>query len=199
MLDSLFALFAQSLFGKVDGPEDGLLEQPLRRRIYHLIQHRPGIHASELCRESGEAWGTVQYHLTLLRKGSLVTSLEAGRERRFFAPDVEPQKARLLAVLNQGRRHEIVQFIRSNPGIRQVDVCEAVDVSRKTFRASIRPLVERGLVVERKGLQNNRYYIHEALEQALADVPAEVPAGLPAADGLSLPGPGLGPGADGYS
>ena len=154
----------QAFFGRVQGRDD-LLEQPLRRRIYGIIQRHPGIHASELCRESGEAWGTVQYHLQLLRKGDLVQSLEAGRERRFFPPDIDPEEAHVVSVLNQGRRHEIFDCIRENPGIRQVDVCNAVAVSRKTFRSSIRALVDEGLIQERKGLQTNRYF-------AIAEPPA---------------------------
>jgi len=47
-------------------------------------------------------------------------------------------------------------------------------VSRKTFRSSIRPLVEEGLVVERKGLQTNRYFPGETLEPLLAE-PEEGP------------------------
>ena len=140
-----------------------LLEQPVRRRLWDLIRRRPGIHASEICRESGEAWGTVQYHLSLLRDNQLVTSVEAGRERLFFPGEVDPLRVRMVSLLHQGRREEIARFIVENPGLRQVDVCDAVSVSRKTFRSSIDPLLEAGLVVERKGLQTNRYFAQEPL------------------------------------
>lgn len=162
----LFAAAAQTLFGRVYGP--GFLEQPTRRRLLDLIEKRPGIHASELCRESGEPWGTVQYHLSLLHKGEMVTAVEAGRERRFFPSQVDPAHARLLSVLHQGRRLEIAQFIRQTPGARQVDICDALDVSRKTFRNAIEPLVEQGFVHERKGLSSNRYFPQDALANALA-------------------------------
>lgn len=156
MIDLLAQLAASALFGQVG---DGRLgDQPLRRRLLDLIGEKPGIHASELARASGEPWGTVQYHLSLLDKGQAVTSIESGRERRFFPPDVEPARARLLAILGQGRRPEIASFIHDNPGARQVDICGALAVSRKTFRSSIEPLVEEGLVHERKGLQSNRYF-----------------------------------------
>lgn len=152
--------------GQVVG-DDRLLKQPVRRRIWDIIRNRPGIHASQLCRESGEAWGTVQYHLGLLRKGELVTSVEAGRERRFFPPGVDESRARLMSLLEQGRREEIARFILSHPGQRQVDVCGKVSVSRKTFRASVQPLVEAGLIQEQKGLQANRYYAEPELDALL--------------------------------
>ncbi|MGB1586687.1 MAG: winged helix-turn-helix transcriptional regulator [Thermoplasmatota archaeon] len=145
-----------------------LLEQPVRRRLWDIIRNRPGIHASQLCRESGEAWGTVQYHLGLLRKVEMVTSVESGRERRFFPPGMDPERARLMSLLEQGRREEIARFILDNPGQRQVDVCTSVSVSRKTFRASVQPLVEAGLIEERKGVQTNRYYPVDELEGALS-------------------------------
>ncbi len=168
MIDAAFSLLAQAVFGRVEA--DPLLDQPLRRRIIQIIRRKPGIHASELCRESGEAWGTVQYHLGLLRKSELVSSVESGRERRFFPPDMDPQRARMLSLLNQGRRQEIAAFIRDHPGIRQVDICDAVAVSRKTFRSSIRPLVEEGLIEERRGLQSNRYFPQEGLVEAFERV-----------------------------
>lgn len=153
-------------FAQAMSPE--LLEQPVRRRLWDIIRNRPGIHASQLCRESGEAWGTVQYHLGLLRKVEMITTVESGRERRFFPPDVDPDRARLVSLLEQGRREEIARFILANPGQRQVDVCTEVNVSRKTFRASVQPLVEAGLIEERKGLQTNRYYPVESLDGALS-------------------------------
>jgi predicted transcriptional regulator len=175
-LGHLFAAMAGSLFGRVDG--DNLLAQPLRRRLLGIIESRPGIHASELCRSAGEPWGTVQYHLALLHRGQLVTAIEAGRERHFFPSQVDPRHARLVALLQQGRRQEIAQFIRDHPGARQVDICQAVDVSRKTFRSSIEPLVAEGLVHERRGLQNNRYFPKEGLADLL---------GAPVADAASPP------------
>lgn len=172
MFDAVLNLLAQAVFGRVHAPgENALLDHRVRRRLYQLIHRKPGMHASEICRESGEPWGTVHYHLALLRNSKLVTSLEAGRERHFFPPDVDPQRARLLSLLNQGRRQEIAGFIRDNPGIRQVDICDAMAVSRKTFRSSIRPLVEEGLIEERRGLQSNRYFPQVGLFTAFDEPP----------------------------
>ncbi len=141
----------------------GLADQPMRARLLELIHAQPGIHASKLARESGGPWGTVQYHLSLLGRGELVQSVDTGRERCFFPADTEPRRARLLALLNQGRRPEIARFIQEKPGSRQVDICEALDVSRKTFRSSVVPLVGAGLINERRGLQSNRYFPADAI------------------------------------
>lgn len=149
---------------QVLGPLD---EQPVRRRLLGLIRKQPGIHASELARGMDESWGTVQYHLNLLRKAEMVQSVEAGRERRFFPEGVDDQKMRMMTILTQGRREEIAQFIHANPGARQVDICNALDVSRKTFRNSIRPMVDEGLVQEQKGLHNNRYFPEESMADVL--------------------------------
>jgi len=187
LLAQLASSAASTLFGRVGEAPANLLDQPLRRRLLGLIEQQPGIHASELARASGEPWGTVQYHLTLLHKGQVVTAIESGRERRFFPTEVDPARARLLALLGQGRRPEIASFIRDHPGARQVDICQAVDVSRKTFRSSIVPLVAEGLVHERRGLQNNRYFPQDGL---LSLLPAE-PAAAPPVD--LQPAPEAGP------
>lgn len=164
-----------------------LLEQPVRRRLLDLIASRPGIHGSELSREAGEAWGTVQYHLSLLHKNDLVHAMETGRERRYFLPGLEPARARLLALMNQGRRPEVAQFIRDHPGSRQIDVCEALDVSRKTFRGAVQPLVAEHLIHERRGLQNTRYFPLDGLSQLLDDTaPAPAPTlDAPASIGIA--------------
>src|SRR5438552_16700813 len=128
LLSQLFASAGSGFFGRVSGED--LLDQPLRRRLLDIIESRPGIHASELCRSAGEPWGTVQYHLSLLHKGEMVTSVEAGRERRFFPSEVDPRTAKLLALIHQGRRTEIASYIRDHPGARQVDICRALAVSR---------------------------------------------------------------------
>lgn len=160
---------------------DHLLDQPMRRRLVDLITSRPGIHASELCREAGEPWGTVQYHLSLLNKGQLVRAVEAGRERRFFPSGMDPGHARLLALMNQGRRPEVAQFIREHPGTRQVDVCDALDVSRKTFRNSVQPLVAENLIQEKRGLQNNRYFPLQGLGELIDAAHGNAPAATPTA------------------
>lgn len=154
---------------------DHLLDQPMRRRLVNLIASHPGIHASELCREAGEPWGTVQYHLALLHKGQLVRAVEAGRERRFFPSGMDPGRARLLALMNQGRRPEVAQFIREHPGARQVDVCDALDVSRKTFRHSVLPLVAENLVQEKRSLQNNRYFPLQGLGELIDAAKGQAP------------------------
>ena len=139
----------------------------MRERLLAIIESRPGIHASELCRSAGEPWATVQYHLSLLHKGEMVTSVEAGRERHFFPAETDPMRARMLAMLLQGRRPEVARFIRDHPGSRQVDICDALELSRKTFRSSVAPLIEEGFVHERRGLQNHRYFAQGGLEPLL--------------------------------
>lgn len=180
MIDAA-SLFA--LFGTVNDPST-LADQPIRRRLLEIIAANPGIHASKLCRDAGGPWGTVQYHLSLLNKGQMVRAVDAGRERRFFPNGMDPTRARLMAILRQGRRPEIVQFIRSHPGSRQVDICDALDVSRKTFRASVQPLMQEGLVQERRGLQSNRYFPLDGLQAILQ------PGDPPATDS-AVPAPSL--------
>ncbi len=146
---------------------DALLDQPVRKRLMGLIRRSPGIHASEICRETGEAWGTVQYHLSLLQNNEMVMSMEIGRTKRFYSPDAAGSRMEMIGMLSHGRRAEIARFILDNPGLRQVDVCKAVAVSRKTFRSSMAGLVDAGLVAEHKGLQTNRYFPDEALAPLL--------------------------------
>ncbi len=168
MLDAFFALLFPSLFGKTIDPEK-LLQQPLRKRLVNLIERKPGIHASELCREAGEPWGTVQYHIDLLRKGELVQSHSTGRERCLFPGTTDETEAMQMAVLNQGRRPDIATLLLARPGLRQVDVCNTLGIGRKTFRSSMKALVDAGLIEERRGLQEVRYFPAEHLPDMLGE------------------------------
>ncbi len=167
MLKWIAAIGLLSTSGNDRDRADDLLRQPVRRRLLDIIADQPGIHASELCRQADESWGSVQYHLSLLRRASLIKSVTSGRERRFFTSSLDSGLARRLALVRQGRRYEIADFIQQNPGCRQVDVCDALGVSRKTFRAAIDSLAEEKLVIERKGQRNNLYYPQEDLDPVL--------------------------------
>jgi predicted transcriptional regulator len=181
----LFLQLASTLFGRVDGPR-GLAEQPLRARLLQMIEQKPGMHASGLQRETGEPWGTVQYHLSLLEKAELVAAVDTGRERHFFPPGMDTRRTKLVAMLGHGRRGDVARFIREHPGARQVDVCQGVDMSRKTFRASIGELVAEGLIEERLGVQSNRYYPGSELDSLLPRADAT--------SSLTPPASNLGPG-----
>jgi predicted transcriptional regulator len=146
---------------------EDLLRQPMRKQLVNLIKTHPGIHTSELAREVDQPWGTVHYHLRLLRQADLVSTVDAGRERRFFPLGMDDTKARLLSLLHQGRRPDIARYIREHPGSRQVDICDALEVSRKTFRSSVGPLVDEGLVREQRGLNSHRYFPAADLNLAL--------------------------------
>ncbi|HUR63081.1 MAG TPA: hypothetical protein VM241_01225, partial [Candidatus Thermoplasmatota archaeon] len=63
------------------------------------------------------------------------------------------------------------------------DICDALDVSRKTFRNSIEPMVQEGLVQERKGLQSNRYFPQPPLADLMAQgaPPVAAPGVAPSA------------------
>lgn len=135
-----------------------LPRQPLRQRVMGLIRREPGIHASQICRETGQPWSTVQYHLRLLQQTEMVTSVDTGRERGFFPDDIDAEKANLVMLLREGRKEAIARLIQAQPGIRQVDICRAAPVSRKAFRRSVDSLIEAGLVAEHRGLQTNRYF-----------------------------------------
>ena len=142
MFDLMLQL-AANLFGRVDAPR-GLASQPLRARLLQMIEDKPGLHASGLQRETGEPWGTVQYHLSLLEKAELVSAVDTGRERHFFPPGMDTRRTRLVALLGHGRRGDVARYVREHPGSRQVDVCEGVDMSRKTFRGPSTPSIGPG-------------------------------------------------------
>ncbi|MBD3188071.1 hypothetical protein GF325_14640 [Candidatus Bathyarchaeota archaeon] len=58
-----------------------------REKIYALIGDMPGIHFREICRQLEKEIGVVQYHVYVLKKFNLITSLRDGRYSRHFVKD----------------------------------------------------------------------------------------------------------------
>ncbi|MHA1680648.1 MAG: winged helix-turn-helix transcriptional regulator [Promethearchaeota archaeon] len=58
-----------------------------RERIYALIGENPGIHFREICRQLEKEIGVVQYHVYVLKKFGMVSTMRDGRYNRYFVKD----------------------------------------------------------------------------------------------------------------
>lgn len=65
----------------------GDAEQGTREQIFSVIESNPGIHFRDICRRLKKEIGVVQYHVYVLQRFSVITSLKDGRFTRFFVKD----------------------------------------------------------------------------------------------------------------
>ena len=61
-----------------------VLNQTTRMQIYNFITDNPGVNFRGICSSLALPIGLVQYHLTVLDKGNLISDCRDGRNKRFF-------------------------------------------------------------------------------------------------------------------
>lgn len=163
-----------------NGSGHTLLAQPMRRLMMDIIRREPGIKISQLCRETTAGWGTIKYHLHLLRRAGLIVARNTGRDCLLFASDVSPEDVAAKEALRRGRAGHLARAIADTPGASQKELCERIHMTRKIIRRYVELLEHAGLVNERREAQFQRYYPGPALGRHL--LAGENGAATPAAE-----------------
>lgn len=107
-----------------------LLNHKSRDGLLQLIREEPGISPPELHGRVGGGWSTVVYHLTVLEKNQLVSSLIDGRHKRFFPTEaIDWSRRGSLAALRNARTKALYQLIEEDPGAIQAHLARRLGVS----------------------------------------------------------------------
>lgn len=153
-----FALFAG--FAKLR--KEDILDNRLRDQILHLIKAEPGIHASDIARRVEAGWGTIVYHLSVLERNKLVSSLVDGRHKRFFPIGIVDFSRRgQLAVLRNDTTKTIFEMIAQDPGIIQGDVAGRSSLSVPAAIWHLKRLEDAGLVGRAKEGRRVHYFANK--------------------------------------
>lgn len=126
-----------------------------RQAILRLIQEFPGLHLSEIARRL--EWSTMltEYHLRVLEKHDMVSSLEEDHYRRYYAKVEQggirvdvlgAQEKRLLALLRHPVRLHLVTYLASNAAARNKDMAVALGLSRPATTYQLAKLLRAGVV-----------------------------------------------------
>lgn len=126
----------------------------MRRRILNLVHEFPGLHLRELQRRAQTSAMLVEYHLNVLERLGLVTSLEEGGYRRFF-----PTRD---AKLPLGKTEKIWLGLLRQPvplGI----ALHLLEVSRATHKmlADIVPVTKSTLTYHLKNMEGSGLIVRE--------------------------------------
>lgn len=152
--------------------DDEILDDPNRAGIYRLIQTEPGISTKDIADRLDLAWGTVTHHLGKLEKRRFVVSKKYGKYRRYFANGAGGTDQKdALAVLRLDRTGDVASLIRTQPGMTQKAVSQALGVSSSTILWHVKRLEEVNLVRKVREGKLVRYYPAEGM-QGVSLVPA---------------------------
>lgn len=138
---------------------EALLDNEARDALVEAIRQEPGIHASELGRRLEAGWGTIVYHLGVLERNGLVSSLVDGRHRRFFPVGALDWSDRALwAALRNPQARAIFDLVAAEPGIILRDVGRRVGLSSPGALWHLQRLAAVGLVEAIRQGRKVRYY-----------------------------------------
>lgn len=155
-LQKALAPFLFPLYTRLLGGE--LLGNRRRLQLYGLVEQRPFVHVRELHRLSGLGYGCVSYHLSMLKKRQLVSSVRVGNQELYYVPRLGfgAEEMRRLARLAHPTRRAMADVVLSAGSATQRDLARALSVSQGLVSMQLAKLVRVGLL-EAAGKLPRRY------------------------------------------
>ncbi|HEX9815906.1 MAG TPA: helix-turn-helix domain-containing protein, partial [Candidatus Thermoplasmatota archaeon] len=136
-----------------------LLNNQYRDRITTLVRAEPGITPSEHQTALGGDFKTIVYHLRVLERNKMVSSLVDGRHRRFFPTEqVSWGERGRLAALRNTKTRELYSLLLEEPGLAPKEISQRIGLSRPTVYWHVDRLERVGLVAHDKEAGRARFY-----------------------------------------
>ncbi len=135
-----------------------VLKSDNRRTIYALVMENPGICKKRLAEMSGMGWGTIDHHLSVLkREGYVATLRRSGKSMCFPGGYGRCEKAK-AAVLKDERNKRLAAIVAESPGITQKEAAVLIGLPQSTASEHMSLLVNAELVERRREGRNSRFY-----------------------------------------
>lgn len=127
--------------------QSDLLDNAARRRIYDLVQEKPGIHFKAVASALGIGRGATMYHLRVLERGGLLTRVSLRGWRRYYLTGTVPHRElRGKAVLESPSARTVYEAVRREPGLTVAELARRVEVSRPAAHKAVERLRAAGLL-----------------------------------------------------
>ncbi len=131
--------------------KEKLLDHKLRDELVDIIKADPGLSATDIAAKVDAGWSTVVYHLGVIERNGLVSSLIDTRHRRFFpVGDIPHGQRGRIAVLRNERTRTLLDIIRAKPGQSQASLGKQVGVSRPAVAWHLERLEHEGFITRRR-------------------------------------------------
>lgn len=145
-----------------------VFDHPIRSRIIAYLRAKTCASENELCRSVQISRGVAQHHLYVLERAGILFSKPFGRERLFFLMENRTTLGETMTLaLRNPRARQIADQVEANPGIRQRELVQRINVTRKVFRLHMGRLVAAGLVQETRNVGKRTYSTHASVRDQL--------------------------------
>lgn len=136
--------------------KEDTLNHEVRARVYEHIVSHPGDSYASILKALDLKNGTLVHHLRTLERERYVKSKKDGKFKRFYlwGTKVGERDPKYLT----GIQMEIVDIIKTNPGVSQANIANSLHRSRQSINYQIKILAEAGLInVIKHGISTRCY------------------------------------------
>lgn len=145
-------------------PRNGLavLNQTTRMQIYNFITDNPGTNFRGICSALALPIGVVQYHLTVLDKGNLISDCRDGRNKRFFkSRKFSDTEMKIISALRHETVEKILTILHDEESEAHGKLAQRLEISSQALTWHMKQLQQNGLVTGLAEGMTIKYYLVE--------------------------------------
>lgn len=116
-----------------------------------LIRAQPGIHKGELQRLTGESWGNLTHHVSVLSRSHRIRCLYVGNRLTMFPAHTSENECHSLAALRRPLARDVVGSLREQPSQQLMALARSLGAPRKRVTSALAALEDAGLVRRNQG------------------------------------------------
>ncbi|MEN6610919.1 MAG: Crp/Fnr family transcriptional regulator [Methanoregulaceae archaeon] len=148
-----------------------VLDNEIRKEIYHYVQENPGTFFSAISKDIQVKPGTLQYHLAILKLFGKIALLETNGHTRYFQNSRNFSKTEQLLIkyLQNPTEHIIFEFLIKFPEITRKDLEESLGISGVAVTWHMNRLSQENLLQVTKVGRNARYTLNPEAKHYLEE------------------------------
>ncbi len=142
---------------------DEIFENENRIKILNTILQQPGVHLSELMRDTGLQAGQLGWHLELLVSYGVIKTEKMGSYQVFYPAFTENPLAGIdITIAKSQATLDVLRTIKKNPGITASEIGRTLNLKRNTIKYHVDKLLEKGFLRKVKAGNRFKLYLTEA-------------------------------------
>lgn len=138
---------------------DQVLDHPVRRRIYELLQVEPGLTTQEIRRVLEAGWGSTVHHLAVMERAGVLSALQWGPNRDWYVTGRMGEAERLShSAMRRPKLRRVYEEVLRRPGQHQSELARTLGLHHATVVFHLRRLERAGLVTPQPAGNTVRYF-----------------------------------------
>jgi predicted transcriptional regulator len=139
-----------------------LSDNVTRTQISNFINSNPGVQFRAICSSLGLSIGVVQFHITILERTGIISSIRNGKYKRFFtAHQFSRKQMETIAALRLNTVRNILKTLLQRKNITHHQLAAQLSISSQGLTWQMNRLRETGLIQENRNHFNLTYAIEK--------------------------------------